>query len=72
MWEQKGEPMLGQYLKKYRLDNNLTQEEMAKKLDTSQAYYCLLETGSKKPGIPMVNKIAKALDLEPSFIRRLL
>lgn len=64
--------MLGQYLKKYRLDNNLTQEEMAQKVGTSQSYYCQLETGQKKPGIPMVDKIAKALGLEPSFIRRLL
>lgn len=64
--------MLSSYLKKYRLSNNYTQEEMAYKLETNQAYYSLLETGAKKPGIKMVNRIASLLGVEPSFIRSLL
>lgn len=64
--------MLENYLKKYRTNNNLTQAQMAKKLSTSQTYYSQLETGKKKPGFTMVNRIAKLLNLEPSFIRSLL
>lgn len=64
--------MLETYLKKYRLNNNLTQEQMAKRLKTSQGYYSHLETGTKKPGISMINRIAKVLNVEPSFIRSLL
>lgn len=64
--------MLEKYLKKYRIKNNLTQYDMAVRLNTSQAYYCLLETGRKKPGFTMINRIAKELKLEPSFVRSLL
>ena len=64
--------MLQSYLKKYRLDHNLTQEQMAERLGTSQAYYSMLETGTKTPGISMVNRIAKVLRVEPSFIRSLI
>ena len=64
--------MLGKYLKKYRLNKNLTQTEMAELLKTSQTYYNQLETGSKKPGIKLVRRISKLLELEPSFIRSLL
>lgn len=64
--------MLGKYLKKYRLDNNMTQKEMADKLNTSQSYYSLIESGSCKPGIEMVRRISKELKLEPSFVRNLL
>lgn len=64
--------MLESYLKRFRLKNNLTQAQMAQKLKTSQGYYSMLETGSKKPGFSMINRIAKVLDLEPSFIRSLL
>ena len=64
--------MLDSYLKKYRLKNNLTQKQMAEKLGTSQGYYSYLENGIKKPGINMINRIAKLLRLEPSFVRSLL
>ena len=64
--------MLEKYLKKHRLNHNLTQSEMAKKLGTSQSYYSQLETGRKKPGFQMVNKIAKVLKVQASVIRELL
>ena len=64
--------MLGDFLKKYREKNNLTQSEMAEKLNTSQAYYSQIESGVMKPGFSMVRKIAKALDIEESFVRSLM
>lgn len=64
--------MLGQYLKKYRLDHNYSQAEMADLLGTSQSYYSCIEGGVKKPGIQLVRRISKLLDVEPSFVRNLL
>ena len=64
--------MLGSYLKKYRMKNNLSQTQMADKLKTSQSYYCQLEKGSKTPGFSMVNRISKLLKVDVSFIRELL
>lgn len=67
-----GESILNQYLKNYRLSNNLSQQEMSKKLKTSQTYYSQIETGAKKPGIQFVNRLAKVLKVEPSVIRSML
>ena len=64
--------MLKEYLKQYRIKNNVTQKEMAKKLDTAQGYYSQIETGAKKPGFKFINKLASVLGVEPSFIRSLL
>ena len=64
--------MLGAYLKKYRMNHNYSQKEMANKLETSQGYYSLLETGVKQPGIQMIDRIAKLLEMEPGFVRGLL
>lgn len=64
--------MLKQYLKQYRVKHNLTQEQMADKLNSSQSYYSQIESGSKKPGFNMVNKLSDVLDVTPEFIRGLL
>lgn len=64
--------MLGDFLRKYREKNNLTQEEMASKIGTSQAYYSQIESGILSPGFTMVKRIAKALDIEESFVRSLM
>ena len=64
--------MLGEFLKKYREKNNLTQEEMAAKIGTSQAYYSQIESGILSPGFTLVKKLAKALEIEESFIRSLM
>ena len=64
--------MLGKYLKKHRLDLNLSQAEMAKRLKTSQSYYCMIENGAAKPGIQFIRRIAKELRLDPSVVRAML
>lgn len=64
--------MLGEYLKKYRLSKNLTQEQMAKLLGMRQCNYSRLENNKLKPGITMIHRIAKLLEVEPSFVRSLL
>ena len=64
--------MLGEYLKKFRLSKNLTQQQMAELLGVKQCNYSLYENNKLKPGITMINRIAKVLDVEPSFVRSLL
>lgn len=64
--------MLGQYLKKYRLDHNLSQIEMADRLETSQSYYSLLERGTLKPGIRLIRRISALLEVDPQFVRSML
>ena len=64
--------MLGDFLKKYRIKNNFTQIEMAEKIGTTQTTYSLIESGKINPGFSMVKRIAKALDVEESFIRSLM
>ena len=64
--------MLKEYLRQYRIKHNLTQVEMAKKLDTAQGYYSQIETGDKKPGFTMVRRLASVLNVSEDFIRSLL
>ena len=48
-------------LKRYRLEHNLTQKEMAVLLQTSESYYSLIENGRKIAGINMRKRICKVL-----------
>jgi len=61
--------MVSTYLKKYRLDHNLTQKEMADLIGTSQSYYSRLESGKNKPGIGMMKKISEITDIPASELR---
>lgn len=47
-----------------RLSKGLTQEELAKLLNTKQASIARLESGSSLPSLSMVKKVADALDAE--------
>ena len=64
--------MLKIFLKDYRLKNNLSQYQIAEKLETSQAYYSQIETGVKKPSFKMIRKMAKVFNVEESYLRSLL
>ena len=64
--------MLGEYLKKYRLSKNLSQKEMAKLIGIRQCSYSLYENNKLKPGIIMINRMAKVLGVEAAFVRSLL
>lgn len=64
--------MLGNFLKTTRLERNISQGEMAKSIGTSQSYYSLIESGRRKPGYKLINRIANYLNVQPSFIRSLL
>lgn len=45
-------------IRKYRLDNNLTQEQLAAKLGVAKTTISMWESGDRKPDIFMLKKIA--------------
>lgn len=63
--------MLGIYLKKYRISNNLTQRELANKIGIRQPLYSMIEHNTYKPGIKMLRRIANALNVEERLLREL-
>ncbi|MDR0377536.1 MAG: helix-turn-helix transcriptional regulator [Spirochaetaceae bacterium] len=52
-------------MKKYRKSRRLSQMKLAEILNTSTSYIGEIEINSKIPSMEMVEKIAKALDVEP-------
>ena len=55
-------------LKNLRLENNLTQEQLARKLDTTRRTYIYYETGKKYPSEDLLNRIANYFNVEKSFL----
>lgn len=60
--------MIGKHLKQYRINNGLSQYEMADLLETYQGYYCNLERDKYKPGAKMIRRIAKLLGKSETII----
>lgn len=58
----------GENLKALRLDRELTQMDLAKKLGTSQAAVCSWENGTREPNFEMCEKLANALGVPVSSI----
>ena len=52
----------GDNLKKIRQDCNLTQEELAKKIDTSRSNIANYENNKNMPSIDVLSKLSKVLD----------
>lgn len=59
---------LGERIQRWRKDKELTQAELAEKLDLSIAYVSLIERGGRNPPITTVVAIAKALGVTPSML----
>lgn len=57
--------VLAYNIKKYRNTKGLTQEQLAEKAGTSTNYLGSIETGKKYPSPQMIDKLAKALDINP-------
>jgi len=53
---------IGKMIQNIRKSRNLTQEDLAEKIDSSAGYVSNIETGHKKVGINKLLEIAKALD----------
>lgn len=54
----------------YRINNNLSQKELAKKLDYSQSMISKLESGDYNPTVEQLWKISKKLGLDFEIIFR--
>lgn len=55
---------IGDKIRKYRLKNNMTQSELAEKAGINEKYYGKIERNESSPTINIVEKIAKALDVD--------
>ena len=54
-------------LKKLRLNNGLSQKELADKLGISQNHYSNIETGMRCPSVKLAKKIAIELGFEKKW-----
>lgn len=57
---------LGKTIAKLRKEKGLTQEDLARKVDTARAYIAHIETGIKTPSLETMEKIAKVLKIHMS------
>ena len=55
---------LGRHIQKIRQSKNITQEELAEKIGTSQTWIAYIETGRNRPNLKMLEKIAKVLGVK--------
>lgn len=58
----------GEILKKVRIDNNLTQEELAKKINTSRSNIANYENNKNKPSIEILEQISSVLNCSIDFL----
>ena len=58
--------MLGEKLKKLRLDKNISQEKFAELTELDRTYISGLERGLRNPSYLILKKLALALDVNPS------
>lgn len=55
---------LAENIKHYRKELHLSQEKLAEKADASANYIALIENGKYFPSLPMLQQIAKALNID--------
>lgn len=55
-------------IKKYRKLKHISQEKLAEKCDTSTSYIGLLEIGKNIPKLSTIERIAKALEIDPHIL----
>lgn len=54
-----------EWLKKLRVEKEMTMSEMAEKLGISESYYCLIENGErqKRMDISLISKLSNVLEI---------
>lgn len=52
----------GKRVRKFRLEKDLSQEELAHEADSNRTYISDVERGTRNPSIVVVERIAQALD----------
>lgn len=60
--------VFGFNLKVLRMKKGLTQFQLAEKLNVHEKHICKVETGKQNVTLRTLEKIAKALDVEPSVL----
>ena len=60
----KKDQQFGKNLKKLRKSAGLTQEQLAEKAKVSTTYLAYIETGTKRPSLKVINKIAEVLGVK--------
>jgi conserved hypothetical protein len=60
--------IFGFNLKVLRMKNGLTQFQLAEKLNVHEKHICKIETGKQNVTLKTLEKIAKALEVEPSIL----
>ena len=55
--------LIGKRIRRYRLSKNITQEELAFRIDTSASYLSKIEGGKKRPSLEKLCGIADALGI---------
>ena len=58
----------GNILKKIRQENNLTQEELAKKIDTSRSNIANYENDKNMPSIDILDKLSKIFNCSIDYL----
>ncbi len=53
-----------EWLKEKREDKNLSQQELADKVEISQQYYSFIEKGNRRPSTQVAKKIATILGFD--------
>lgn len=60
--------LFAQRLREMRKDRNLTQERLAKKADLTASAISQFETGEREPTFSSLVKLARALEVSPSYL----
>lgn len=53
-----------EWLKEIRLNSNSTMLSLSSKLDISESYYCMLESGERRPSVEIAKKIGEVLNFD--------
>lgn len=60
--------IFGKNVKYYRFQKHYTQEKLATIINTSPKYISRIELGLHNPSLMMIEQIAKALEIDPSYL----
>lgn len=64
--------VFGKILRKYRIENQLSQEKLAFASNLDRTYISLLERGLRQPSLESLFKLSKALKIRPNeFVKRI-
>lgn len=57
--------LFGEVLRAYRLEQQLTQEQLSERVDVIRPFISALENGTRQPSLAMILRLAKALGITP-------